>query len=249
MRTKDFLVLLTRLFLGYIFLSAGFCKITDGHFGQLIGPPWLEERLAEHGLGLFARVVALFQIFCGALLLSQRFSTLGAVMLIPMNIAILSVTISQQWQGTPYVNAVFLLLNVLVLLYERKKFAFLIHQPSPTAEPVPLDMLRVNRYDLPALCIIFVSALIAPYNYNLVAFTVSAAFLVFALPLITSDQLHRVETILVGQSFANMLMATLAAGYEIIPTIMSANTLLIVVILIVWVVTGRKRKKHKIAVA
>lgn len=44
----------------------------------------------------------------GALLLSQRFATLGAVMLVPMLANILVITISLQWRGTPYVNAVLL---------------------------------------------------------------------------------------------------------------------------------------------
>src|SRR5687768_14812442 len=97
LKNKDLLTILIRLFLGYIFFSAGICKLTHGEFGQIIGPPWLEEGLAKYGLGLFAQVVAISQVICGTLLLSQRFSLLGAVMLVPMNVAILAVTVSMKW--------------------------------------------------------------------------------------------------------------------------------------------------------
>ncbi|MDX5481230.1 MAG: DoxX family membrane protein, partial [Hymenobacteraceae bacterium] len=147
LKNKDLLVLLTRLFLGYIFFSAGVCKLTGGNFGQLIGPPWLEAALAKHGLALFAQVVAVSQVVCGMLLLSQRFSLLGAVMLVPMNVAILAVTVSQQWAGTPYVNTVFLLLNLVLLWQERHKFRFL-WQANQTYHltPVATDSIGQNVF-------------------------------------------------------------------------------------------------------
>src|SRR6187549_2752832 len=95
-----------RVFLGLIFFSAGLGKLTHGLTPGLIGPIWLEERLAAYGLALWARFVAWSQLGIGALLLSQRFATLGAVMLVPMLANILVITISLQWRGTPYVNAV-----------------------------------------------------------------------------------------------------------------------------------------------
>jgi hypothetical protein len=108
------------LFLGFIFLSSGMAKLFAGHqFLGLIGPPWLEERLAEHGLALFARFVAYAQVSIGFLLLTYRFRTLGALMLVPMLANIMLVTVSQQWQGTPYVIAVFLLQNAYLLWCDR----------------------------------------------------------------------------------------------------------------------------------
>jgi uncharacterized membrane protein YphA (DoxX/SURF4 family) len=127
-RNKDFLIIITRLFLGYIFFSSGLCKLTHGHFGQIIGPPLLEDTLAQYGLALFARIIAVMQVTCGILLLSQRFSTVGAIMLLPMNLSILAVTISLGWQGTPYVNGFFVALNLLLLLYDWHKLKVLILQ-------------------------------------------------------------------------------------------------------------------------
>lgn len=121
-----FLVIATRVFLGLIFFSSGLGKLTHGLTPGLIGPVWLEERLAQYGLGLFAQFVAWSQVTIGALLLSQRFATLGAVMLVPMIANILVITISLQWRGTPYVNAVLLAMNLFLLWADRERLKPLV---------------------------------------------------------------------------------------------------------------------------
>jgi uncharacterized membrane protein YphA (DoxX/SURF4 family) len=126
-----FLVIATRIFLGLIFFSSGLAKLTHGLTPGLIGPVWLEERLAQYGLGLWAQFVACSQVLIGALLLSRRFATLGAVMLVPMLANILVVTISLQWRGTPYVNAVLLAMNLFLLWADRARLAPLVLRPEP----------------------------------------------------------------------------------------------------------------------
>ena len=91
-----------------------------------IGPPWLIERLAEFELGLYGQFIALSQVIIGFMLMTQRFRSLGAVMLLPMILNILMVTISQHWVGTPYVLAVLLSMNIFLLLIEFPKFLPLI---------------------------------------------------------------------------------------------------------------------------
>lgn len=142
MRLTDFYALLIRLLLGYVFLSSGLCKLSDGHFGQLIGPPLLIRQLEQYQLGLFGYFVAISQVLAGALVLSQRWSLLGLVMLVPMNASIMAVTISQQWVGTPYVNGFFLVLNLLALAYEWPVLRFfLIPEATPPALPARTHQL------------------------------------------------------------------------------------------------------------
>lgn len=141
MKTKDFYVLLIRLFLGYIFASAGLCKLTDGQFGQIIGPPLLIKQLAQYDLELFGQFIALSQVVVGMMVMSQRYSVLGLIMLVPVNVSILMVTISQNWKGTPYVDAVLVALNVLALLYEWKSLRFLLLPDSTEIKAPP----RVNE--------------------------------------------------------------------------------------------------------
>lgn len=244
MKPKDFLILLIRLFLGYVFLSAGFCKLTDGHFGQLIGPPWMIEGLAKYGLALFAKVVAYSQIVCGVLLLSQRFSTLGAVMLVPMNVSILAVTISQDWVGTPYVNAVFLLMNILLLTYEWQKFRFLFKPANFMVRDNTLDRFRFNKLNL--IGILFMAGAILPAStgfYVAAALIVSFGFVMFVLPLVLDEAFHPLEKLLLVQSCANMLLMTLAFKNKVVITALSLNTALLALILIGWLIFRMKKKE------
>lgn len=133
MTLKDFYALLARLLLGYVFFSSGLCKLADGHFGQLIGPPYLIAQLEQYELGGFAAFLAFAQVITGALVLSQRWSLLGLIMLVPMNVSILAVTLSMGWQGTPYVNGFFLIINLLALLYEWETLRFLLIPETSSA--------------------------------------------------------------------------------------------------------------------
>ncbi|SIT88706.1 hypothetical protein [Pontibacter indicus] len=115
------------VFLGLIFFTSGMAKIFYEHqFPGLIGPVWLEEKLAAFNLGLFARFIAYSQIVIGFMLLTLRYRTLGAIALLPMLLNIFLITVSQNWKGTPYVLAFFLLLNLVLLLAEAPKLLHLL---------------------------------------------------------------------------------------------------------------------------
>ncbi|MCX2741521.1 DoxX family membrane protein [Pontibacter anaerobius] len=210
LKNKDLLSLLIRVFLGYIFLSAGVCKLTHGNFGQIIGPPWLEERLAAYGLGLFAQVVAVSQVVCGALLLSQRFSLLGAIMLVPMNVAILAVTVSQQWVGTPVVNTFLLLLNLWLLAMAYPKFRFLLQSNTAfQVTPTTLDRIGQNVYSWLGLGFSLLTLAAAPVNLLLTNMFALLAFAAFALTLTRSDVQHKLDVLLLSLPFVAMAVLTL----------------------------------------
>ena len=149
------LIVSIRIFLGLIFFGAGMSKLYFEHkFPGIIGPVWLEERLAEHGLGLYARFIAASQVLAGILLLTQRFATLGAVITFPLILNIFVVTVSLEWQGTPYVNAFLLLLNVWLLVYDYHKLKFII-----TDQSEELSAIRLKRKSLGADRIWFLAVL------------------------------------------------------------------------------------------
>jgi uncharacterized membrane protein YphA (DoxX/SURF4 family) len=154
------LIILTRLFLGFILFGAGMSKLYFEHaFPGIIGPVWLEERLAEHGLAFFARFVALSQILAGLLLLTQRFATLGAIISFPLILNILMVTISLKWQGTPYINAIFLLMNSYLLLVDYHKLKFIISDADKSSysfKPVRKEPSK-DLVFLLAIALIFIS--------------------------------------------------------------------------------------------
>ncbi|WP_299761612.1 DoxX family membrane protein [uncultured Pontibacter sp.] len=245
LKNKDLLSLLIRIFLGYIFLSAGICKLTDGNFGQIIGPPWLEERLAEYGLGLFAQVVAVSQVVCGALLLSQRFSLLGAVMLVPMCIAILAVTVSQQWAGTPYINAVLLLLNLSLLAMEYPKFRFLLQANTAfKIKPTSIDRIGHNMFSWLGLGFSFLAMAAASYNLVLTNVFAVLAFATFAFTIISKVVENKLDVLLLTLPFVTMIVLTLGRIIPYAEPLLAVLLLVEALLLIIRLILGAKRKRE-----
>ncbi|MBC5991936.1 DoxX family protein [Pontibacter cellulosilyticus] len=243
LKNKDLLTLLTRIFLGYIFLSAGICKLTHGNFGQIIGPPWLEERLAAYGLSLFAEVVAVSQVVCGALLLSQRFSLLGAVMLVPMNIAILAVTVSQQWAGTPFINAVLLLLNLFLLVREYPKFSFLLQLNTTfKIKPTRIDQIGQNVFSWLSLGFSFLTMAAASYNLVLTNLFAVLAFASFALTIIYKGVQHKLDVLLLTLPFVTMTVLTLGRIIPFAEPLLALLVLVEALLLIVRLLLGLRRR-------
>jgi hypothetical protein len=60
------------------------------------------------------------------LLITNRFRTIGAIMLLPMLLNILVVTIALKWTGTPYIIGGFLFFNVLLLLLDFNRIKFVL---------------------------------------------------------------------------------------------------------------------------
>lgn len=213
MTLKDFYALLARLFLGYIFFSSGLCKLSDGHFGQLIGPPLLIEELKKYQLGGFAIFLAFSQVMIGALILSQRWSLLGLIMLVPMNASILAATISMQWQGTPYVNGFLLILNLLVLLYEWKTLRFFL-LPETTAIQLPGNTHRLFPHTSLAISVVavaLVAAIGARYSNPILMISGITVLVVAWINVWQSVQISRIaQTALAGSLLAvvSLSMAT-----------------------------------------
>lgn len=165
-RTKiqRFFTVSIRIFLGLIFFSSGMSKLLP--FPGLIGPVWLETELAPYGLGLFARFIAYAQITVGLLLLTQRFATLGAVMLFPLVLNIFMVTVSMNWTGTPYVIAFFILLNIYLLIADFHKLKFLLTDQPESLKAIPLKRRFPQKdiYWVIGILMIFISTIIYPYS-------------------------------------------------------------------------------------
>jgi len=220
LKNKDLLTLLIRLFLGYIFFSAGVCKLTHGNFGQIIGPPWLEESLVKYGLGFFAQVVAVSQVICGALLLSQRFSLLGTIMLVPMNVAILAVTTSMNWTGTPYVNAAFLTLNLILLGLEYKKFGFLFQQNAPChITPSVADHIGQNNYSWLGLGFSVLTIVMTQVSFTVTNITAVLAFASFAATIVKSGLLTKLDIALIVLPVAAMVGITYGGLLFMMPVV------------------------------
>lgn len=178
---RNFFLVSTRIFLGYIFFSAGMAKLLHGNFPGIIGPVWLEERLAEYGLGMFARFIAYSQVLVGLLVMTQRFATVGAVMLFPIILTTLMVTVSMEWRGTPYVLGFLLLLNAILLLADYHKLKFLLTDKPEALQRIPLER-QSPKLDLiwgAGILLIFASIFVYQFNPTLTYGMVIAGLLTF----------------------------------------------------------------------
>lgn len=107
-----------QLLLAVIYFSAGLNKLFN--FPHIIGPPWLITELAKYELELFGYFIAIMQVITGGLLFIMRFRFIASLMLLPMQVCVFIIPISLGWQGTPYINAVFLYMLFHLLYSERK---------------------------------------------------------------------------------------------------------------------------------
>ena len=129
-----FLIYGLRWFLGLLFLISGLAKLVPG-FPNTMGPVDLEHTLAPHGLALYARFIAVSEVGTGLLLLTRRYATIGAMMLVPMLVSIIVITYALEWRGTPYLVAVFLLLTLVLLAYDLPKLVVLVGDRATTPGP------------------------------------------------------------------------------------------------------------------
>lgn len=210
MTFKDFNVLLIRLFLGYVFTSSGLCKLTEGHFGQLIGPPLLIEQLTPHGLRTFGFFIAVSQVTVGALVLSQRYAVLGLIMLVPMNVGILMVTISQHWRGTPYVDAVFTTLNILALLYEWNTLKFLL-LPEHTSIRLPLNTNRLfpgSKLPLVIIGLFGICCITSRYEIHLTSTLATVGYCLAFYHVFNSQRFPLLYRLVVSMAFLSIVGMT-----------------------------------------
>jgi hypothetical protein len=135
----DLAVVGTRIFLGFVFFTAGMGKLTHGHYFPLtMFPMSLAKILEPHGLGLWGEFVAWSQVIIGFLLMSQRFATLGAIMSLPLILNIFVITVSLGFGGTPYLNGFLIALNLFLLAADYHKLKFLFIDDVAEFRKVPL---------------------------------------------------------------------------------------------------------------
>lgn len=119
MDSKHFTTLLIRLSLGLVYLTSGFSKLAPEHLGNMIGPVNLDFISASRASWYFMVFVAIYQVVAGALTISQRYSVIGLILLLPLSVGILSFTLIVPFGGTPFIN-LFILLLLVFALYEEK---------------------------------------------------------------------------------------------------------------------------------
>lgn len=186
---KSFMIQGIAIFLGFTFWGAGMAKLFSEHqFIGWIGPSWLVEEMAKYNLALYATFIAYSQIFIGFLLMTTRYKLLGSIMMIPMIANILMVTISLKWQGTPFVLAFLLLLDLFLLWQYRDFFRPLIDEKinHPLKDRKPKSMMG-HLVWLAGLALQILAVPVSFYNWY-VACLIVLAGLILALLSFKADQ-------------------------------------------------------------
>jgi len=134
-------VIFLRYLIGGAFVYAGWGKALGGRFmpaGTLQLPP-------NHGIsldlffetlyrtGIWWNFLGISQVVPGALLITQRFATLGAVAFLPVSLNIFLITISMDFHFTPVITALILAGNLGLILWDYQKIKPLFH-PNQSAQ-------------------------------------------------------------------------------------------------------------------
>ena len=145
-RTPWLIVVVARIFLAFAFVPAGLKKVLGEPFTDPGKTGAFHEFLhAFHATGGFYSFVGGVQLFAAALLLSQRFASVGAALFAP----ILSVILVFCWSTAVYPTATVVTLMWLTLLallgWDLDRWRALLRPPGAAraarqAQPPPLDL-------------------------------------------------------------------------------------------------------------
>ncbi len=97
--------------------------------------------------GIYWNFIGWGQLFAGFLLMSQIFSTLGAVAFFPIIANVFFITISYSFGGTPFITFLMFLGNIYLLLWDWDKLKVLVY-PSVNYhnKPIPFMQRRAWMY-------------------------------------------------------------------------------------------------------
>ncbi|WP_235010998.1 hypothetical protein [Aquimarina sp. AU119] len=116
-------IIYTRLLIGGAFVFASIVKIKGNRFtaesGELnpINSAWhFFETMYQSGL--YWKFIGIAQLIAGFLLMTQKYSKLGALFNLPIILNIFIITISYYFAYTPVITGLMLLANLLLIIWE-----------------------------------------------------------------------------------------------------------------------------------
>ncbi len=165
-------IIYTRYLIGGAFVFASLIKIKGNRFtsesGALnpINSAWhFFETMYQSGL--YWQFIGVCQLIAGFLLMTQRFSKLGAIFNFPIIVNIFIITLSYYFAYTPVITGLMLAANLLLLIWEWNELKILFNFPPDIDNSIRLEKdycwqiiglilftftityrLSVERYDL-----------------------------------------------------------------------------------------------------
>lgn len=132
-RSMHLLVALTRIFVGFALVPSGLKKVLGEPFTDPANSgPFHDFLDAFHATGVFYSFVGVMQLVTALLLMSQRFATLGAFLLMPIVTTILVFCWSTRVYPTASVVTLMWLATLGLLLWDFAKWRTIIAPAKPT---------------------------------------------------------------------------------------------------------------------
>ncbi len=200
MTNTSFTALMIRLSLGLVYMTAGFNKLAGDYIGHLIGPPEIEGFVDWEWLIMLYPVVAVIQVIVGALVLTQRYSLLGLLGLLPLSIGILTFTIVAQFKGTPILNAFLLSLLLFALWAEKDAIQKLWKRDfSAFSQSAIATLYPATRLPQIALVLILATAVMSLfYDSLLLNVLMTAAMLLLTVNLFQVRDYLWIDKLIIG---------------------------------------------------
>ena len=125
-------IIYTRYLIGAAFVFASLIKLKGNRFtsesGELnpINSAWhFFETMYQSGL--YWKFIGLAQLIAGFLLLTQKFSKLGAVVNLPIILNIFIITLSYYFAYTPLITGLMLLANLMLIIWDWNELKILFN--------------------------------------------------------------------------------------------------------------------------
>jgi len=116
--------------------------------------------------GLYWKFIGWTQIIAGALLMTQHFARLGALIFFGLILNIFVITVAYKFTGTPVVTGMMLLAIMYLLAWDLRTFQFLFHDKVQTVS-IPLKIMDNTFWTWLGLIMLFTICVLVLFNPNL----------------------------------------------------------------------------------
>jgi hypothetical protein len=146
-------VIYLRYLTGGAILFSSIVKIRGGRFtteNGILAPVNSASHLFEtlYQSGIYWNFLGWSQLIAALLVMTQIYSTLGAVLMFPIVVNIFFITISYNFAGTPIITGLLLLANVFLLLWDYHKLLPLVKKGSSTAKDLRTVAIKKEKNNL-----------------------------------------------------------------------------------------------------
>jgi hypothetical protein len=181
-------IIYTRYLLGAGFVFASIVKIkgerftSESHENAAFGTAFhFFETMYQ--TGIYWQFLGWGQLIGGFLLMTQRYSKLGAVVFLPIMLNVFMITISMDFAYTPVITFLMLFANILLLLWHWDELKALLNLRPETPNPNRLESMRIWEITGFILFLLTAGYRIGSTMYNPLAF-ISILALVGLVPLL-----------------------------------------------------------------